>query len=296
MPAATATPSAPTPARAVPTRRISFEELFADLPKHFAGDEDLIMSHVIACLSAVFPDGEDFFVASVRRYRDQVTDPELKRQVAGFIGQESVHGREHRALNDRLAALGYPTKGIERFTRKGLEIRQKLAPPTSNLAATAALEHYTATLAEVLLSDEEARRVVGDSPVLQVLLWHALEEAEHKAVAFDVYKLSGGSERMRTMTMNLITVGFIGGMTAQVVLSMLRDPATYEKGRLRASVRRLKTSPWLRKEVWQRLRDYNRADFHPDDHETDELLAEWREVLFGDEGRFNDLLAGAKAA
>ena len=296
MPAATATPPAATPARTVPTRRISFEELFADVPKHFAGDGDLLMSHVIASLSAVFPDGEDFFVASVRRYRDRVTDPELKRQVAGFIGQESVHGREHRALNDRLQALGYPTKAIERFTRRGLAMRQKLAPPTSNLAATAALEHYTATLAEVLLADEEARRVVGDSPVLQVLLWHALEEAEHKAVAFDVYKLSGGSERMRTMTMDLITVGFIGGMTIQVLLSMLRDPATYEKGRLRSSLRRLKTSPWLRKEVWQRLRDYNRPDFHPDDHDTEALLAEWREILFGDEGRLNELLAGAKAA
>jgi len=296
MPAATTSSPSTTPARAVPTRRISFDELLADVPKHFAGDDDLVMSHIIASLSAVFPDGEDFFVASVRRFRDRVTDPELKRQVAGFIGQESVHGREHRALNDRLAAHGYPTKQIERFTRKGLALRQRLLPPESNLAATAALEHYTATLAEVLLADEEARRAVGDSPVLQVLLWHALEEAEHKAVAFDVYKLSGGSERLRTLTMDLITVGFIGGMTFQVFLSLLGDRATYEKGRLRASLRRLKASPWLRREVWQRLRDYNRPDFHPDDHDTEDLLASWREVLFGDDGRLNDLLAGATAA
>ena len=105
------------PERKVPTRRISFEESLQDLPKHYADDGDLILSHVAAGLSAVFPDGEDFFVRSVRHYRDQITDPELKRQVAGFIGQEAMHGREHRALNNRLDQLGYPTKPVERLTK-----------------------------------------------------------------------------------------------------------------------------------------------------------------------------------
>ena len=67
------------PERVVPTRRITFDEGLAALPKHFAADGDLIMSHLTAALSAVFPDGEDFFVRSVRYYRDRITDPELKR-------------------------------------------------------------------------------------------------------------------------------------------------------------------------------------------------------------------------
>src|SRR5690606_28653883 len=103
-------------------------------------------------------------------------------------GQESVHGREHRVLNERLAQLGYPTKGIERFTRRGLESRERLAPPISNLAFTAALEHFTATLAELLLSSEDVRALFGHDGVRDVFLWHALEESEHKAVAFDVYR------------------------------------------------------------------------------------------------------------
>lgn len=132
-------------ARKVPTRRISFEESLQDLPRHFAADGDLILSHVAASLSSVFPDGEDFFVRSVRHFRDQVTDPDLKRHVAGFIGQEAMHGREHRAFNDRLDQLGYPTKRFERMTKRGLGLREKLAPAKSNLAATAAFEHFTAT-------------------------------------------------------------------------------------------------------------------------------------------------------
>src|SRR5260370_31559806 len=131
------------PNRKVPTRRISFEESLRDVPKHFAAEGDLIQSHLAASLSSVFPDGEDFFVRSVRHFRDQITDPELKRQVAGFIGQEAMHGREHRAFNDRLDELGYPTKDVERITRWRLALRERLLSATSNLAGTAALEHFT---------------------------------------------------------------------------------------------------------------------------------------------------------
>src|SRR5207244_6836667 len=105
--------------RTVPTRRISFEDSLQDLPRHFADDGDLVLSHLAAALSAVFPDGEDFFVRSVRHFRDGVADPALKRQVAGFIGQEAMHGREHRVLNDRLDGLGYPTKRVERIGKTG---------------------------------------------------------------------------------------------------------------------------------------------------------------------------------
>src|SRR5688572_5781636 len=158
-------PQTGAPARKVPTRRISFEESLQTVPKHFAADGDLILSHLAASLSAVFPDGEDYFVRSVRHFRDQITDPDLKRQVNGFIGQEAMHGREHRLFNDRLAELGYPVKRIERLTKWGLGVRWKLAPAKSNLAATAALEHFTATLAELVLTNEEVQDLFGHDGV-----------------------------------------------------------------------------------------------------------------------------------
>src|SRR3954452_10981519 len=284
------------PTRKVPTRRISFEESLQGLPKHFAADGDLILSHVAASLSAVFPDGEDFFVRSVRNFRDQITDAELKRQVAGFIGQEAMHGREHRTFNDRLDELGYPTKRFERFTKKGLEIRERLLPASSNLAATAALEHFTATLAELVLSSEETRDLFGHDEVRNLFLWHALEESEHKAVAFDVYKAVGGTERTRVWTMNAITFGFIVGMTLQVIVSLLGDRDTYNPRKLRRSLRKVMRSPIMRKELWHQLRDYNRADFHPDDRDTNGLVEQWRTELFGDQGTLNDKLANAGAA
>ena len=280
--------------RSIDVRRVHFDEVLADLPKYYAGDGDLIMSHVLANLSAVFPEGEDFFVRSVRHFRDEITDPELKKAVGGFIGQEAIHGREHRDFNDRLDQLGYPTKVIDRMTGKGLKFREKFAPPKSNLAATAALEHYTATLAETILGSPEALAQIGAPGVQQLLLWHALEEAEHKAVAFDVYKAVGGTERMRRWTMTFTNIGFVGGMTLQTAVSVLMDRSWWRNPmRLIRSVRRLRHSPFLTKEVVDQIRDYQRSDFHPDDRNTDELLAEWREKLFGDDGELNDRLARA---
>jgi predicted metal-dependent hydrolase len=287
------------PDRKVPTRRISFEEALRDLPKHFAVDGDLVSSHVASALSSLFPDGEDFFVRSVRHYRDDISDPELKRQVSGFIGQEAVHGREHRVLNERLAELGYPTKGFEELTAKGLALRSRFAPPIANLAATAALEHFTATLAELVLTSEETREQFGPNAVQEVFTWHALEESEHKAVAFDVYKAVGGSERVRVWTMRVLRYGFVGGVVAQVAFSLglekVRDRKAWTFRELRASLKRFRKSPVLDRRIWQQLKDYDRSTFHPDDSDTDALVEEWRAVLFGTEGTLNSKLAGATA-
>jgi hypothetical protein len=281
------------PERKVPTRRMSFEESLRDVPRHYAAGGDLIESHLGAALSAVFPDGEDFFVRSVRHFRDRITEPELKREVNGFIGQEAMHGREHRAFNDRLDELGYPTKRVERMVKGSLAIRERLMSPQSNLAATAALEHFTATLGELVLTNEEVRALFGHPAVRDLFVWHALEESEHKAVAFDVYKAVGGSERTRVLTMKLLRYVFVLVMVVQVAASLLGDPATYRPGQLRPSWRRFLRSPLMSKELWAQLRDYDRPDFHPEDRENAELVAQWRDKLFGEHGTLNDKLASA---
>lgn len=270
----------------IPPRRMSFDEALRTLPKHFAADGDLVASHLIAALTALFPDGEDFFVRSVRHYRSEIVDPVLKRQVAGFIGQESIHGREHRVFNDHLARLGYQTKQNEWLTRKALGWRERMAPPLSNLAATAALEHFTATLAELTLTHAEIRELMGHEAVRDLFVWHALEESEHKAVAFDVYRAVGGSERMRILTMKFIRNGFVVGLALQIAVSLLFDRATYERGRLRRSLRRLKASPMFRREVWDTLKAYDRPGFHPSDIDNTALMLEWRAKLFGSDGEY----------
>jgi predicted metal-dependent hydrolase len=271
--------------RKVPVRRVALEPTFETVPRHFAKDGDLITSHIIAALSSVFPDGEDFFVRSVRHYREQITDPELSEQVSGFIGQEVTHGREHRAFNTHLDTLGYHTKFVERITRKGLQFRERHVPPIANLASTAALEHVTATLAELVMRSPQTRESFGHEAVQNLFMWHALEESEHKAVAFDVYRAVGGGERLRIFTMRMIRYGFALGIGLQVVISLLMDKATYRPGALRKSWRHVKQQPFLSKEIWEQLKSYEARGFHPDDRPTDHLVTEYRELLFGADGR-----------
>ena len=193
-----------------------------------------------AALSSVFPDGEDYFVRSVRHYRDRISDPALKRQVAGSSGKRRCTGGSTGSSTTGWPSSDIPPSSYERFTRRACASASASSRPISNLAATAALEHFTATLAELVLTKQEIRDLMGADAVRDLFVWHALEESEHKAVAFDVYKAVGGGERLRVWTMNFFRFGFVIGMGLAVIISLLGDRATYRRGNLRGSWRRLR--------------------------------------------------------
>ena len=277
---------------AVPTRPMDFDSWIADLPKYFAVDGDIVMSHILTVLSSVFPDGEDYFVRSVRAAADEITDPKLAKDVEGFIGQESMHGREHRVLNDKLAELGYPTHQIGHYVRVVTAFREKFQGKKANLAFTAALEHYTASLAENLLGHEEARQEIGHPGFRYLLMWHALEESEHKAVAFDVYRLVGGSELMRQVTMWLTHLTFVLETGTWAAVSVALDPyARRHPVQVAKSMWRLRKSPFTTTEATRHLFEYHRIGFHPNDRDTTELVATWREKLFGPDGELVEVFA-----
>jgi predicted metal-dependent hydrolase len=270
---------------AVPTRSMAFDEWFSDVPRHFAGGGNVVMSHVFAVLSSVFPEGEAYFVRSVRAVRHRVTEPRLREAVEGFIGQESMHGREHRAFNEHLATLGYPTRPIDTYIRGLTWVRQRCLSETMNVAIVAALEHYTATLAETVLTDPEARAALGHRAARCLLVWHALEELEHKAVAFDVYRSLGGGERMRVTAMWIVHLNFVLETAIWTLVSLLRDPtARRHPGRVVRDFWSLRRSPFIAARALQRLVSYHHRGFHPNECDDSELIAAWRSELFGTDG------------
>jgi uncharacterized protein len=282
-----------TTSATVPVRPMEFDRWVADLPKYFAEDGDIVLSHVLTVLSSTFPEGEKFFVRSVAAVRDEITDPQLRIDVEGFIGQEEMHGREHQVLNDHLAKYGYPTRGINSYVRGLYWVRERIQSRKVNLAFTAALEHYTATLAELLLTDDAARKAVGKPGARDILTWHALEESEHKAVAFDVYKAMGGSEFMRIFIMYLTDLLFILETSIMGVVSVLMDRDAWRHPvKLVRSLRRLPQAPFISMRAAQILAEYHRPGFHPNDRDTRQLIAEWRQALFGRDGELTEVLAG----
>jgi hypothetical protein len=270
-------------AERVPTRRIAFEFDADRIPRHYSAN-DVLSSHAMTLASATFPEGEEFFVRSVRKVRDQIRDPELLERVNGFIGQEVMHGRAHVSFNEALGRLGYPTRFVDRFVASYLRMLERILPRNVQLAITAALEHYTASFAMVLLTTPEAREEFADPEIEALWVWHALEETEHKAVAFDVFRHVSGNERLRVRVMRAVTFEIIIGAAIGLLISLPMDRSAWRLSKLRESWRNLRSSPIASGEFLALLRDYNRLDFHPDDHDTTELVAEWRARLLEGDG------------
>jgi hypothetical protein len=239
-------------------------------------------SHVSQLLngqSLFFPEGEQFFIDTVRHYRDRITDPKLREDVKGFIGQEAMHGREHRAYNEALAAAGYPAAELERKAIRQLDRSRRLLRPAGQLAVTIALEHFTAILAEVLLSDD--RMLAGAPPEMAALWrWHAIEETEHKAVAFDVYQSVVGKGILaylrRCVIMLITSVQFIWQTNYTVYRLVKHDGLHRDWKGWRRMLRFQYVSPGaMRKIVLPWLR-YFKPGFHPWQHDNRHHVERWK--------------------
>ena len=135
-------------------------------------------------LSATFPKGEAFFVESVRLFREGAP-PKLEQEIKAFVTQEVMHSREHVQFNKRALEAGYDLTPLEERVEYRLSIT-RARPPIVNLAATMCLEHFTAILAHQLLKNP---RHLGraDAESAALWRWHAIEEIEHKGVAYDTW-------------------------------------------------------------------------------------------------------------
>ncbi len=282
-------------ASAVPVRPLRFDLDPAVVPPTwYAGDRTL--SLFWTALSLLFPEGERFFVESVKRFRDQVDDPALQAQIAGFMAQEAMHGKGHRALNGLCADHGIAIQpALEHQLRGLLDLARRVLSPTSQLAVTCALEHMTALMAEQLLGDPRHHGAI-DPSLRGLWLWHALEEAEHKAVAFDVYRAVGGGYLRRTSIMLLVTVIFvIEVMNVWIRLVRADGARPGWRGWTRAIGFLFGKPGLVRRELPGYLGVF-RPGFHPDRRDTRALVETWRATLFGDGGLLTAALRSSRSA
>lgn len=263
----------------ITVRRLEFD--IPQPPRYFLAG-NATATTFIAVLSAIFPPGERFFIESVRRYRDRIDDPDLKAAVRGFIGQEAIHGREHDRLNELLIGRGLNTRVPEQGIRAGLALLERCSA-SQQLACTALMEHFTALLGEVLLEDEEFQ-ALGDGEVLQLFLWHALEELEHKAVTYDVYNRVGNRRWERWLAFPLVTVTLAPPILVSWAWLMLREGKLTDREDIREGMTLLFGRRGLVSQALGKMGLYVRPDFHPDKKDTQPLVARWRERLFGEQG------------
>jgi uncharacterized protein len=182
--------------------------LDGDIPRYWL-DNDPFKSRFFDAMQLLFPEGEKFFISCVRDYKDQITDPELQQQVKDFTYQEGQHAMVHMQFNQRLREQGVAVDHIlER--QKGIMFGffRKYFPRSFTLGQTAAGEHLTALMCHGFF-DVKNLMDKADPRVRAMYAWHAVEEIEHKAVAFDVMqKVAKAGYLTRILSFMLVTFTF----------------------------------------------------------------------------------------
>ncbi len=258
---------------------------FDGVSRHwFAGSR--AATHVANGVNLLFPHGERFFIRSVRHYLDRVS-PELATQVRGFFGQEGRHAQAHERLFDTLREQGFEVDPIlETYERIAYGYIEKAAPPPLRLAVTVALEHFTAILAEDALTSDGLAFAAPE--IRRLLEWHAVEELEHKAVAFDVMAEVVPSYALRLAGMALATLT-LGGFWLWATRKLLRqDGSSLREARRELAQLRKRAQTERGARVMQPvgtrvflrgILEYVKPGFHPMNRDHSELIATTLERL-----------------
>jgi predicted metal-dependent hydrolase len=230
------------------------------------------MSHIANGVNLLFPAGERFFVRSVRHYLPRITDARLRADVKGFFGQEGRHAKEHERFFEIMRDQAFDVDAfLGTYQRIAFERLERMSPAALNLSVTVALEHFTAILADNALTD----RLLDDADpsMRSLLLWHAAEEIEHKAVAFDVLRAVHPSYALRMTGLGVATVA-LGIAWVLAVRMLVRQDGTIDRDALKKELRAVRKERKIGRNVfWRGIREYARRDFHPDDKDNYALAA-----------------------
>nr|WP_277754146.1 metal-dependent hydrolase [Porphyrobacter sp. GA68] len=229
-------------------------------------------------LSATFPRGEAFFIEAVKAHRDGAP-PKLEAEIRAFVRQEINHTREHIAFNRLAADSGYDMAKIDRRTADLLALTDN-RPAIGKLAVTMALEHFTALFAHEFLTNPQ-HFATADPEVRRMWEWHAVEEVEHKGVAFDTWNHATRQWsawqrwKVRSLVMIVVTRRFFTNRWIDAMDLLAQDGITGWKARI-GLARYLLVSPGVVRRIFPAWLSYFRPGFHPWDHDDRELIGKYQ--------------------
>lgn len=273
-----------------PVRRMNFE--FESVPEYWMNGS-AGLTHFMTALSALFPAGEMFFIDSVRAVRQHPSikdNAELQKEISAFIGQEAMHTQEHEGFNVSAQKYGHDVATLDRYTDRAIQTTRKvfafLGKPVGitqemvDLTATTALEHFTATIASQLLVNNHIQELMSDETMKTMWLWHAIEENEHKAVAYDVFEgvFGKGVKSYLLRTGSLVAaMAILFCVQSYFVFRLLKQ----DKQLNRAALKDIYTyayspSKGIITGMAREMIMYFKPGFHPNHHDTDALLEKWK--------------------
>lgn len=227
-------------------------------------------------LSASFPAGEAFFIETVRRFRDSVP-AELTAQIDQFVKQEAHHTREHVAFNRQVTGAGYDIAAIDKRIADSL-VQARTTHPVAQLLVTVSLEHFTAIFAHAMLARAGQQFDGASAETRAMWIWHAIEEIEHKGVAFDTYMHITRSLKpakrwaIRSLVFFRVSRNFIANRVNDALALLAQDGITGWRAKARLWWYLVGT-PGVLRQVALPWASYFRPGFHPWDHDDRALIA-----------------------
>ncbi|MGB5886139.1 MAG: metal-dependent hydrolase [Acinetobacter venetianus] len=254
-----------------PVRRMDFQ--FEDMPRYWCNNEPTF-THYLTGLSTLFPEGESYFVRSVRALRPRIkANQALDKEIGAFIGQEAMHSKEHHAFHVSAQEYGLDPESLEKATGVILKAIEKVFPEKWNLLVTVGLEHYTAVLVVHMMN--QLNELITDETIRNLWLWHSIEETEHKAVAYDMYEYLYGKgldayiPRVALFTFSLFMITAVSTIYHLVLMKRDNQLFNFQSWRKFGALA-MDTYKYL----VPKFIDYYRFNFHPNDTDESEIVAQ----------------------
>lgn len=239
----------------------------------------------MAALSIFFPAGERMFCNAVQAHKNHpnvAKNPVLQTACASFVSQESVHGREHDCYNDQIYKQFPLTRRLESLVKAITWSLFRFLPVRGSLSITMCLEHWTAIMADFLLDNQQQILGSDETRFAMVWMWHACEETEHKAVAYDCYEAVYGAKTVPMYLVrccSMIVTSFIFWslvFTFHFAL-VLVDGSIFNLGEWKNFLYMLFYRPGLFTGIFPAYCDFFRFEFHPWDHQNSDKIARMSE-------------------
>ncbi|WP_180063460.1 metal-dependent hydrolase [Acinetobacter sp. YH16042] len=268
----------------VPIRHMKFDfEPEKIDPKFYMNAE--LASAYFASLSIFLTRGKDLVIDTARYHRDFIQDPVLRQRVTSLIGQEAIHSRMHEEMNEAYRARNLPVQFFRKLEHYVFAYGFERMPQPIKLSLMAAIEHFTAVLAEYMMNHEEIFFNSIDEKQRAIWMWHMLEESEHKDIAYDVYQELSGNYALRIAGFfpALITILGLISIGASIV-PFYRKPSnlislSYWKDVPRSFQLIFGLKDGVYGSSLGHIFDYLRPSFHPNDHDTSAFLEYYKKRL-----------------
>ncbi len=165
---------------------------------------------------------ERYLIRSMSTAKRHVTDKRLRADMSAITGQEAHHAKNFLEFNKVLADRYPRVAELDERARAYFTEHAKTDSLKRLVGFTAGYETFTFLAGMIILANYEKWMQDSDPAIKALWVWHQVEEVEHGAVAFEVYKDLFGDHEWYRKYMILAALLHIGKEALAAYFHMAR--------------------------------------------------------------------------